>query len=393
MEDFQNWIFNILVNQMCSPGWNLPIQDFIDENCEVFEENEENKLIYTQVFQNFCNLIELMLEQISLSLDLGEGIMVGVLFEALRDKSISHYFLYLHATQDFILFKQIMIKRNIEIEIESIKQLKMSQKSRNQRQEEEDLEMALALSLIHQAECEASRFNDILKEDEELRMALEISSSEFIEEIGRRKERILQEINEASELYKKKQLEKEQERNEEQKLNSEEVQRKIEEVKNLIQNEKQKRDQEIGNIQMLNDKKREIIEKRGKLNELKKIEERVLIEKKIERKEVEVKAGRDKVEPSKILLEHETKEESTRSLDESQDDGESLESRKKRLKDQRELVKRKLREDRERELNQHIDKGGIDFSIKPENVSLMEYEKRKRILEKLKQGNLLPFNN
>lgn len=379
---------------MCSPGWNLPIQNFIDENCESFEEKEENKLIYTEIFQNFCNLIELMLEQLSSSLDLGEGIMVGVLFEALRDKSISHYFFYLHATQDFILFKQIMIKRNIEIEIESIKQLKLNEKSRIERQEEEELQMALALSLIHQAECEASRFNQIMKEDEELRMALEISSGEFIEEIARRKERILKEINEASEMYKKKQLEKEQELSQEQKINSEEVQRKIEEVKNLIHNEKQKRDQELGNIQMLNDKKREIIEKRGQLNQLKKLEERELIEKKIARKEVEVKTGRDSKVISAINLELESNlEESTKSLNESQDDVETLESRKKRLRDQRELVKRKIKEDREREMNQHLDKGGIDYSVKPENISLVEYEKRKRILEKLKQGNHLPFNN
>jgi hypothetical protein len=78
---------------------------------------------------------------------------------------------------------------------------------------------------------------------------------------------------------------------------------------------------------------------------------------------------------------------------EEEEEGESLEARKNRLKVQREIVKQKMREARERELNSHLEKGGIDFSRPAEKLSLAEYEKRKRILEKLKKSNNLPFNN
>jgi len=38
-----------VVEYLQSPIWKNPIMDFIDENCIVFEDEEENRLEYTDV--------------------------------------------------------------------------------------------------------------------------------------------------------------------------------------------------------------------------------------------------------------------------------------------------------------------------------------------------------
>lgn len=45
------WVYDYLVQFLKSPGWSLPIIQFIDDNCSHFDNDEENKLIYTSLFE------------------------------------------------------------------------------------------------------------------------------------------------------------------------------------------------------------------------------------------------------------------------------------------------------------------------------------------------------
>jgi hypothetical protein len=45
------WIYEYLFQFLKSPGWKVPILDFIDDYCAHFEEVEENKLIYTEIYE------------------------------------------------------------------------------------------------------------------------------------------------------------------------------------------------------------------------------------------------------------------------------------------------------------------------------------------------------
>lgn len=45
------WVYDYLVQFLKSPGWSLPIIQFIDDNCSHFDNGEENKLIYTSLFE------------------------------------------------------------------------------------------------------------------------------------------------------------------------------------------------------------------------------------------------------------------------------------------------------------------------------------------------------
>ena len=43
----QDWFFDMILNFLRSPRWVTPIMSFIDENCIVFDNDDENKLEYT----------------------------------------------------------------------------------------------------------------------------------------------------------------------------------------------------------------------------------------------------------------------------------------------------------------------------------------------------------
>lgn len=47
--DFQDWMFDIIINFLRSPMWKTPIMSFIEENCIIFDTEDENKLEYTGI--------------------------------------------------------------------------------------------------------------------------------------------------------------------------------------------------------------------------------------------------------------------------------------------------------------------------------------------------------
>lgn len=57
------WIFDSVMGFLKSPMWVNPIQSFIDENCIIFNREEEHKFSYSQVHEDFRQLIDRLLEQ------------------------------------------------------------------------------------------------------------------------------------------------------------------------------------------------------------------------------------------------------------------------------------------------------------------------------------------
>jgi hypothetical protein len=48
-EGGDDWIFDSILGFFKSPEWSTPILDFIDENSVIFDNEEENKLSFTEV--------------------------------------------------------------------------------------------------------------------------------------------------------------------------------------------------------------------------------------------------------------------------------------------------------------------------------------------------------
>lgn len=53
-----DWLFDYLIQFLESDELNSKVMDFVDKNCDVFEEGEENKFIYSDIHNQFCNYLE-----------------------------------------------------------------------------------------------------------------------------------------------------------------------------------------------------------------------------------------------------------------------------------------------------------------------------------------------
>merc|ERR1712060_201564 len=61
-ENDMEWILEIMTEYLQSPLWKNDIVSFVEENCCVFENTEENRLDYTDVHNRFKELVERKLE-------------------------------------------------------------------------------------------------------------------------------------------------------------------------------------------------------------------------------------------------------------------------------------------------------------------------------------------
>ena len=49
MDQNLDWLYDYLLQFLKSPGWRIPILNFIDKYCYQFEDSNENKLVYTEI--------------------------------------------------------------------------------------------------------------------------------------------------------------------------------------------------------------------------------------------------------------------------------------------------------------------------------------------------------
>ena len=52
---FADWIFDFVLQFLGSDRFDASVMDFVDENCHIFENDEENKFIYTDIYQEFLD--------------------------------------------------------------------------------------------------------------------------------------------------------------------------------------------------------------------------------------------------------------------------------------------------------------------------------------------------
>ncbi|CAM9492322.1 unnamed protein product, partial [Ectocarpus sp. 13 AM-2016] len=104
------WLFDFLLSVFKSPSWDLAVMGFIDENCAVFDTEEENKLSYTTLHRQFKDLVETLCAN-----SLAEvGVAVGDFVDALEASRFSQdistaVYQQLVALDDFVTFKKLMV--------------------------------------------------------------------------------------------------------------------------------------------------------------------------------------------------------------------------------------------------------------------------------------------
>ena len=124
-EDEYDWIFDFVLQFLESDKFDASVMDFVDEKCDVFDDEDENKLIYTSIHREFCDHVEALIDSNLGEVGITTEMFVDSCEKARNSRDInSTVFERLVAMDDFQTFKKIMTKRNTQLHMESLKSFK-----------------------------------------------------------------------------------------------------------------------------------------------------------------------------------------------------------------------------------------------------------------------------
>jgi hypothetical protein len=112
------WLSDYLVSALKSPTWVVPIAEFVDQQCQMFDDAEENKLEYTICHNDFKRLIDDLFTAHLLEVSVTPDQFNGFCQHGLTTKQSLHHILIeqLLSVEDFLVFKAMMVKRNADLD-------------------------------------------------------------------------------------------------------------------------------------------------------------------------------------------------------------------------------------------------------------------------------------
>jgi len=186
-----DWVYDIVLQLIRSPEFRNPIKDFIDDNCNTFIGVEENTFEQGALHKQFVQLIDNLLDTITKDIGITEEMFCLAAKKGLKEPKAKKYFEQLISFTNYNYFKNLMTKRNFQLEELAYKQM-MADKNQNQeggeeedeneeelekkRKEMEENELQCALKMSLAAEEEKKKLEEI--EDQELQRAIQLSLSE-----------------------------------------------------------------------------------------------------------------------------------------------------------------------------------------------------------------------
>jgi hypothetical protein len=197
-----DWLYEGVTGFLRSPLFSVPLMSFIDENCIIFDTEEENKFEFTVIHQRYSELVDSLITEHLQELGVSAELFAEMLERSQEDKLSTFIQKRLLAMDDFQLFKKMMVKRNMDLEGQALRAIESLRQQEVQPEEEPP-----ALPVAEQSEGENIDADD----EEEQRMlqeALKLSAQEYEREIERRRQQ--------EEAEKEKEKEKEREREREQ---------------------------------------------------------------------------------------------------------------------------------------------------------------------------------
>jgi len=124
-----DWIYDLVIEIISSPEFRNPIKDFIDENCDSFVGSEENTLDQGKIFKNFIEFIDSLLASFIIEIGISEEMFILAAKKAIenpKNKMHKKYILQLISFTNYLYFKNLMTKRNIQLEQQALKLLNES---------------------------------------------------------------------------------------------------------------------------------------------------------------------------------------------------------------------------------------------------------------------------
>ncbi|XP_032881073.1 cilia- and flagella-associated protein 36 isoform X3 [Amblyraja radiata] len=134
----EEWVVEGIAGFLSSPCWIIPVTDFIEQNCAVFDDEEENKLSYTEIHHDYKDLTHdaavikmtclLTVEQLLESYVQDVGIQEDQFLEACnsplaQSESFRPVFQPVLAADDFQVFKSLMLQKNVELQLQALRMI------------------------------------------------------------------------------------------------------------------------------------------------------------------------------------------------------------------------------------------------------------------------------
>ncbi|NXQ87487.1 CFA36 protein, partial [Nyctibius grandis] len=124
-EDDVEWVVDTIAGFLRGPAWSIPILEFMEQNCEVFDDEEESKLSYTEIYQEYQALVEKLLEDYLKEVGINEEKFQAAFSSPLAKTHTSQAILQtVLAAEDFRIFKKMMVQKNIEMQLQAIRIIK-----------------------------------------------------------------------------------------------------------------------------------------------------------------------------------------------------------------------------------------------------------------------------
>lgn len=101
----------------------------MDQNCVVFDNEEENKLEYTAIHKRFKEMLGLLFDSMMEEVGLEQEKLLELISIGMRGK-YAPLFEQILIADDFLKFKAIMLKRNNELEQIAFQELERSRHSK-----------------------------------------------------------------------------------------------------------------------------------------------------------------------------------------------------------------------------------------------------------------------
>jgi hypothetical protein len=117
-DDGLEWLSDYLVSALKCPTWVIPIAEYVDDHCSIFDDAEENKFEYTTCHNDFKRLVEDLFIVHLLDVSVSQEQFVGFIQNGLSSKEALHHILceQLLSVDDFLIFKAMMVRRNAELD-------------------------------------------------------------------------------------------------------------------------------------------------------------------------------------------------------------------------------------------------------------------------------------
>ncbi|XP_041646075.1 cilia- and flagella-associated protein 36 isoform X3 [Cheilinus undulatus] len=124
-EDDSEWVIESIVGYLGSPEWVIPVTDFMENKCTVFDDEDENKLSYTEIHVQYKKLVEKLLENYMQEVGINEQQFLDACTSPFaKSKTLQTVFQPVLATDDFQIFRSLMVQKNMELQLQALRVIK-----------------------------------------------------------------------------------------------------------------------------------------------------------------------------------------------------------------------------------------------------------------------------